>query len=627
MAGNQEPDQLLALRDAGELLTQYPRVRSLLTDRDEDRTARAGRLLATLDPQEIKALHPEVPVVDVYVTGHGTVAGLTPALTGELARHGMVLRARSAGYGSYPAELGDLGSDLYAAAADLVLLVLDHHVVLDELPVPWRATDAIATLHSKVALISGLVEQFVSNRQRGTLVLNTLPLPREITGQLVDHRSRAELGAAWREANAALLRLGADRSGVVVIDLDPLLAEGVPLLEPRMSAYARAHLSPQLLSGYAREVAHLARHVTGATKKALVVDLDGTLWGGILGDAGREGIELGGGYRGEAFQNFQKVVRQLGSQGVVLAVVSKNDQEPVLQTLREHPGMVLKEDDFVRVVANWMPKNDNLTALAKDLNLGVDSLVFADDSPFECGLVRHALPGAAVVQLGEDPARHVADLLRDGWFDVVQATEEDRNRPAQYRDELARQDFQEGFGSFQDYLSELGVWVELGPPAAAEIARVSQVTLRTNQFNLTTERLQQPEVQQRLDDPDGEVLVIRSGDRFGANGLVGVVFTRRRDSVVEIGNFLLSCRVFSRGIEETCLREVLLRARRNGAQRVVGRYRRTAKNGRFADFYSRNGFTLIGEDAAESVFEHDLESVRPAPEHVRIATSSESDDS
>ncbi|MET9352429.1 HAD-IIIC family phosphatase [Streptomyces sp. NPDC006617] len=612
---------LTAAHRSGTLVAQYPEVSRLLTGLTDEELVRAGQLLATLDSDQIAKEHPETPQIRVSVTGNATLSGLLAPLTGELSRHGLLLRPHFAEFGSYVAELSAPDSDLWAGAPDLVLCVLDPVAVLDEVSTPWRATDMAAAIQAKVGLIRGLAEQCAG--RGGTLVLNTLPLPQTVLAQLVDHRSRAHLSAAWREANAALLRLVDRHSGVVVLDLDALLTEGVPLTEARLSRYAKAHLSPALLARYARQIGHLARHVAGRTKKVLALDLDETVWGGVLGECGPDNIEVAGSYRGEAFGAFQKVVKQLTSQGILLAAVSKNDLDPVRDALRTHPELVLGEDDFVRVIANWRPKHDNLTELAAELNLGVDSVVFVDDSPFECGLVRSELPQVAVVQVDTEPALHVERLLRDGWFDVPQVTDEDRNRPAKYRDEMARNDFLQTFDSLQDYLRELKVWVRFSPVTAAEVARVSQMTLRTNQFNLTTRRLQQTDVAQFLDDPAASAHGIHAGDRFGANGLVGAVFLRRTGNDIEIDNFLLSCRVFARGIEQACLTEVLRHAAAAGASRVLGHYRPSVKNGKVADFYARTGFTVLSQDETGTVFCHLLSDIDPTPAHIRLTTATE----
>ncbi|WP_157518497.1 HAD-IIIC family phosphatase [Herbidospora mongoliensis] len=601
---------------------EWPSVRGSLAELPDDELPRAGRFLARLDPAEVLAAHPATPFVSLYVTGHGTLAALRPALSVELARHGLLAGITLADFDAWVRDLADPDSDLYTTLAKaegpaFALAVLDPEIVAAELPAPWRADDAIRVLDAKVALLEKLTETFAATARGATLVLNTLPMPRELTAQLLDRRERAAFGAAWREANARLLRF--DRPEVAVVDLDPLLAEGVRARDPRQSVYAKAHLTDDLLAGYAREVAHLARQATGPAKKVLVLDLDETVWGGVLGEAGPEGIEVAEGYRGEAFTRFQRVVRQLGSQGVLLAAVSKNDPEPVAGVLRDHPGMTLREGDFVQVRANWRPKHDNLAELAADLNLGADSFVFADDSSFERGLVRRELPGVAVVDLTGEPALHVAALLRDGWFDVPRLTSEDLARPSRYREEGDRRSFLESFDSLDGYLAELGIEVTLAPAAPAQFDRVSQITLRTNQFNLTAHRLSPAEVRDLAGDSGAQVLTIASADRFGEHGLVGAVLLSRDGGVLRVDNFLLSCRVFGRGIEHAVLGAVLADARGAAVREVRASYRRTAKNGKVAGFYPGAGFATVHADEAGAEFRHDLTRPPEPVPHIRLS--------
>ncbi|MFJ8017175.1 HAD-IIIC family phosphatase [Streptomyces sp. NPDC096339] len=611
-------DSLAELHRAGDLVDRYPAVPGLLAGLSGQELARAGRLLARLDADAVLAAHPATPAPVVAVTGHGTLSALAPLLTAELARHGILARVRTSDFGSWLFDLADPSSALYAARPALALCVLDAALVADELPLPWRVEDAERVLSQKLAQVERAVAVFVETARSATLVLNTLPLPRELTAQLVDLGARARLGALWREANVRLLRLSGEHPEVVTVDLDPLLAEGIAARDVRQSVYAKAHLSDALLAGYAREVGHLARQSAGGAKKVLALDLDDTVWGGVLGEVGPEGIETAGSYRGEAFRRFQRAAKQLGSQGVLLAAVSKNDQDVVVKTLREHPDLTLRDEDFVRIKANWRPKHDNLTELARELNVGVDSIVFADDSAFECGLVRRELPGVAVVGLGEEPALHTAALLEEGWFDARRLTAEDLARPDRYREERARQDFLDTFDSLEGYLRELDVSVTLAPAAPAQYDRVSQLTLRTNQFNLTTQRLQPSDVRALAADPSAGLLTITSGDRFGDNGLVGAVLLRRDGDTVHLDNFLLSCRVFSRGIEQTVLAAVLRHARETGAAQVLARYRRTAKNGKVADFYPRSGFSTVAFDEKAAAYRHALEPLPEPAAHVRL---------
>ncbi|MEO3808649.1 HAD-IIIC family phosphatase [Sphaerisporangium sp. B11E5] len=612
--------RLRELAESGRLIAEYPRAGGLVDRLAGPELDRAGRLLARLDPGEITRAHPALPAVTVGVTGHGTLAPLIPALAAQFARHGLVPRPVPTDFGNYVFDLLDPGSELRRAHPDLILCVLDAGVVFDEVPVPWRPGDVRRAADERIGVIERLAARF-DETGAGTLVLNTMPLPRRYIAQLVDHRSRAELGVVWRDVNTRLLRLAETCASVVVLDLDPIAAEGVRVTDDRLSVHAKMHLTGEMLTAYATEVGHLARQITGRAKKCLVLDLDGTLWGGVLGDDGVEGIEVGDGRRGEAFLGFQRVVKQLGDQGVLLAVVSKNEAALVDRALREHPRMALGEQDFVQVIANWQPKHDNIARLAENLGLAADSFVFADDSAFERELVRREHPGVAVVDLDGDPALHARSLLRDGWFDVREVTADDRARTRRYRDEAARMSFLDGFASTQDYLRELDIHVRIEPVTEAGAARVSQLTLRTNQFNLTGRRLQTRDVLELVRDVTALPLAVHAGDRFGDHGLVGAVLARRDGDLLRIDNFLLSCRVFSRSIEESCLNWLLRHARDTGAAAVLGTYRATAKNKRVADFYPRNGFVPAGPPGGDTVtFRHGLTRIAPPPAHIRLQT-------
>ncbi|WP_434597750.1 HAD-IIIC family phosphatase [Streptomyces sp. A5-4] len=619
-------DQLRALHTQGRIAAEYPAVQGLLAELDQGadpwaELSRAGRLLAKVAPEEIAALHPGAAPLTAAITGHGTLDALIAPLTAQLARHGIPLRPLAGDYDAWLRDLQDTGSPLYAPGTDLALCLLDAQIVFDELPNPWRVEDVAEAVASKLALLDRLVARY-GEFGPGTLVLNTLPLLRAHTHQLVDHRSRTELSALWREFNAGLLRLASRHPRLHVVDLDPLIAECGPVRDSRLAAYAKVQLGEELLAHYAREAGHLARALRGRAKKVLVVDLDNTLWDGILGDDGPAGIAAATTYRGQAFGMFQRTVKQIGAQGVLLAVCSKNDQEPVLGVLRDHPDMVLRESDFVRINANWQPKDGNLRDIASRINLGIDSFVFADDSPFECGLVAAGLPEVALVRLDEEPALHIDRLLADGWFDVRELTAEDRGRAVQYRTEGERQGLLDNAGSMEEYLRDLDVRVSVSPVDEHELARVSQLTLRTNQFNLTTQRLQQSDVRRLLDSPDQLVLAVRSGDRFGDNGVVGALFAHFDEAGLHIDNVLLSCRVFARGIEQAAMAALLRHAADTGAAAVHARYARTAKNHRVRDFYPSVGFGTTAEDPdGAASFHHPLTELPEVPAHVTLEAS------
>jgi FkbH-like protein len=588
----------------------------------------AGRILARLDQEPDEEpdgeSDRESEPVRVTLTGSGTLDGLTASLTAEFARHGLQLDAATGDFGTWERDLLDTRSAVYATGTALSLCVLDASTVFDTLPLPWTVTDVAEATADLLARLDAHASRH-GDHARGMLVLNTLPLLRSDAHQLVDLRARNELAAIWREFNAGLLRLVQRHPRTHVVDLDPLVAEGGPVRDARLATYAKARLGSELLARYAREIGHLTRTLRGRTRKVLVLDADQTLWDGVLGDAGTEGIAAAGTVRGEAFGGFQRVVRQLAAQGVLLAVCSKNDREPLLSVLREHPDMVLREPDFVQVQAGWGPKSEGLRQIAERLNLGVDSLVLADDSAFERGQVAATLPGVTLLALDEEPALHAERLLADGWFDTPELTDTDRRRAAQYRSEGDRHRLRESAQSYEEYLAQLEVVVELAPLRAGEVARVAQLTQRTNQFNLTTRRMSGPEVSEYA----GLVLTVTAGDKFGDNGLVGALFLRHAPDGWHIDNALLSCRVFGRGIEQAVFAALLEQARASGAEAVHGRYRPTAKNGRVRDLYPSLGFLpetpgtpetpgIPGTPEAEGSYRHPLLDLPEVPSHITL---------
>ncbi|WP_128382082.1 HAD-IIIC family phosphatase [Streptomyces cavernae] len=632
-------DELGTLHRTGRLAAAYPDVAPLLArvtdaaDLSEERIGeeltRCGGLLARLRPEDVLAHHPHTPTVTVAVTGHSTTAQLTDPLVAELARHGLLARLVTGDHGAYLRDLTDEHSELNRCRPELTLCVLGADAVLEELPLPWTVADVEQAC---ARLLNRLRTAAAAHGAHGTgaLVLNTLPLPRSATHQIVGQQQRALLGAVWREFNARLLRLAVTHPALAVIDLEPLVGARGPATDARLALYTRSAFSPAVFAALAREAVHVLRARRGMTKKCLVLDLDNTLWDGVLGEDGPDGIDCGPTLRGEPYAAVQRVARQLAAQGVLLAVSSKNDPGPVRDVLHHHRDMTLREEDFVSVQAGWDPKDTALETIAGQLGLATDALVFADDSAAERALIRHRLPDTAVVPLGAEPAWHVTRLLADGWFDTPHVTDDDRARTGRYRAAAARVRLRDTTGSHDEYLRELGIVVHISPPRPHELARMSQLSLRTNQFNLTGERVPA----ERISGPHRRPLAVRVRDRYGDSGLVGAVFARDDPDGLHIDNMLLSCRVLARGIEHGCLTAVLSHARDRGLPAVRARYRPTRRNGRSRDFYPSLGFVPDagahgGDDAAdyggETLFRHDLHDIPATPGHLTVEADFEGD--
>lgn len=518
-------------------------------------------------------------------------------------------------FDQYIFELMNEDGGLHQFEPDVTLCLLDEHVVTDRLGDEWLIDEMEAKLHEAADSLRGLFSRYAL-KAKGVLVLNLIPLSSLTYHGIIDYRSKARLSRAWREFNMRLLDLAAEHKNVVVIDTDMLLQKNsVRLRDARMESYAKIYLDDSLLAEIAAEVRKIAQSIVGNTKKCLVLDCDNTLWGGVIGDDGLEGLVLGGSSEGEAYVAFHKSIKRLARQGIILAVNSKNDKSNTDKVFDSHPDTRLTQDDFVTQCVNWEPKHENLKQIAARINIGADHMVFVDDSDFECNLVKGMMPEVNVIQLNGEASEHVEALLEGGWFNVLELTSEDYQRTSQYKLEVAREDFRAAYDSYEDYLRELDISVELFIPDELSLPRVAQLTQRTNQFNLTTWRLSEQEVQRLIADEDWLIVGIRAADRFGDNGIVGAVFVRRINQAdgglaFSVKNFLLSCRVFSRGIETCALREILVWAREEGAKQVYGEYVLTTKNGKFENFFEFNGFEAIEKNASEpAVYFHSLQEI------------------
>jgi FkbH-like protein len=574
--------------------------------------AQAGRLLARVPAGLMADGNRSFRPLRIGLTGTFTADGLVPLLRTALLAAGIDAEIQLSGYGRLALDLGDPASPLTSFAPDVVLCILHDEALL---PQEWDPADLPALneqLTVRMSEIAELVMGFAA-RTGCTMLLHTVPLSALEYRTVVAQRGRAALGRAWRQANLSLLELTERSSQVHVLDLDVLVAEQpVALRDERRYRFARMAWSPGVEDLYATEAAAFCRALAGLSRKVLVLDLDQTIWGGVVGDDGPAGIDLGSLYPGNAYLEVQRRAKMLSRQGVLLAVCSKNTPELVDQVLAEHPAMVLRAEDFVAQAVNWSPKDQNLRELARTLNLGLDSMVFFDDSAFECGLVRDSLPDVHVVSADGDPADHAARLLGTGMFDVLQLTETDLERTGRYRAEAQRRaSFQEA-SSTRDFLDGLDLRVRIREADPYTVPRVHQLLRRTNQFNTTGLRWTESQISAALDAGDRKVFVFDTADRFSSEDTVGAVLLSAGPERWTIDNFVMSCRVFSRGIEFAVLQHVIDHAARSGAVELVGDFVPTPRNAPVADFYRAAGFTAIEPGQTYRLALHPLPVLAPA---------------
>lgn len=334
---------------------------------------------------------------------------------------------------------------------------------------------------------------------------------------------------------------------------------------------------------------------TGKFKKCLIMDLDNTMWGGIIGDDGLENIEIGDLGIGKAFTQLQYWAKELKNRGILIAVCSKNDEHIAKEVFEKHPDMVLRMEDISIFVANWSNKGDNIKYIQEVLNIGMDSLVFIDDNPFERNLVKTMLPDVTVPELPEDPAEYLPFLQSLNLFETVSFTEEDTIRTKQYQEESKRVIMQQSFESVDEYLGSLQMEATVETINNFNLARCAQLTQRSNQFNLTTIRYTEDQLQQFL-SKGGEAICISLKDKFGDYGLISLILLEKKENVAEVNTWIMSCRVLKRGVEELAVNEIVAASQQMNCDKVIGKYLPTPKNGMVKELYKNMGFVALNEN-------------------------------
>jgi FkbH-like protein len=367
-------------------------------------------------------------------------------------------------------------------------------------------------------------------------------------------------------------------------------------LDERLWCQARQALAPTFIPSMVKNVSDTMLAERGVGIKCVVVDLDNTMWGGILAEDGRDLIEIGQTEVGLVFHRFQLALLELKARGVLLAICSKNDQANVEDVLDNHPDMLLRRSDFVAVVANFGDKVSNIMAIREKLNIGFDSFAFLDDTAFERELVRQALPQVQVPELPADPAGFIADLSRWNLFEGRSATSEDLARLAYYQANEQRETIRAKYGGLDDFVADLKMQADIQPFNSFAIPRVHQLVQRSNQFNLTTIRYSEDELVGYATDRDASAFCIRLSDRLGDNGIIAAIIVRKVGDDAVVDTWIMSCRVLGRRVEELTLQLIIDRARALGCSRIVGQYVPTSKNGLVEDLYGRLGFASLQED-------------------------------
>jgi FkbH-like protein len=500
-------------------------------------------------------------------------------------------------FGAFRQELLDPRSGLYAANADAVILAVERDAWLSRADAAGTAPEDVAG--KLTDQLRALVGAFRA-RSSAALLVHNFALPAWPEGGIADPAaSESNLVAML---NQRLHGCAREERNLHVVDYAALVNRFGALrwYDDRMRLYARAPIAQEMLGVLAAEYVRFFRALAGLSKKCLVLDLDNTLWGGVIGEDGLSGIRLGPDYPGSAFVEFQRQILALRDRGVILAIASKNNPSDVNEVFARHSFMLLKPEHFSAMQIGWQPKSESIRNIAGHLNIGVDQLVFADDSAFECEHVREVLPMVPVIQLPPEPERYVGVLMRDGWFDGLTISDEDRRRGDLYRQRDEAESLRSASGTVEDFYRELEMTLQIEPVTEASLARAAQLTQKTNQFNTTTRRYADAEVARRVADPEWIVRTVRVRDRFGDNGIVGLMMAQVNGTTLEIDTFLLSCRVIGRTVETAMLAFLCDEARQRDLERLTGTVVPTEKNVPVRDLFERHGFDRAAAGEGEA---------------------------
>jgi FkbH-like protein len=564
---------------------------------DQNQLTRLGRAIGRV-VAEGRSLSPLEPF-RLGLIGNGTLDPLIPILVATAARHGLALDCVQADYGQATQAALDPASRINAAQPDAVLLAIDHR----GLPLQFTAGDASlerADIDRAVAELD-TIRANIHRHGGAVVIVQTVPPPPETLFGSLDSIVPGTQQRSIKRLNDALTDSVRDTSDLV-LDVAHL-AETVGLANwhsPTLWNMAKLPFDDSCQPIYADHVMRLIAALRGRSRKCLILDLDNTVWGGVIGDDGLEGIKVAqGDATGEAYLAIQQLALNLRRRGIVLAVSSKNTDEVARVPFREHPEMLLKEEHFAVFQANWNDKATNIKAIADELSLGLDALVFLDDNPVERALVRQMLPQVAVPELPEDPAWYGRTLAAAGYFESIAFSAEDRARADMYQSNARRVALQNQAGDLDAYLASLEMEITFAPFDRTGRARICQLINKSNQFNLTTRRYTEAEVAAAQDDSEVFTLQIRLIDKFGDNGMIAVVICRPHGpSVWAIDTWLMSCRVLGRKVEQMVLREILHHARQSGIRTLVGMYLPTEKNALVRDHYRKLGFDAL-EDRSD----------------------------
>lgn len=561
-------------------------------------------------------------LIRVAILGNFTLNGIKEVLNVKCDGAGYILKPYVGGYNQYHQDLLDKDSELYRFKAHITILFLDINAFLgDDYYFPYRLTEfqRRTLIKKKADEVLGLVKAF-SKYSHGKLVLHNFVIPTYSSMGILENKQEFGFFEMVRGLNQTLEESLRKNREVFIFDYDLFLSKCGKgnSCDEKMRYLADMRLDQNLIPALCDEYMRYIKAVKGKTRKCIVLDLDNTLWGGVIGEDGFDGIRLSVTSPGNSFIEFQKYLLALFERGVLLAINSNNNKDEAMKAIRGHPSMVLKENCFAALRINWNNKAKNMVEIARELNIGLDSLVYIDDDKRNRQLIREMLPQVLVLELPEDPALYASALKGCREFDFVHITDEDKKRGIMYAQERRRKDTKGLFDDIEGYLAHLDIRVRIKKVDNFSVPRVSQLTLRTNQFNFTTRRYSEGEIRSIIKNKDCLVYSVGVHDRFGDSGISGLVIMKKESAGLVLDSFLLSCRVLGKGIEKAVMAFCVDAARKMKAKYLICEYRKTEKNAPAKKFLEGSRFSGFKKSGQSQFWRYDVEKGFEPPKFIKV---------
>ncbi len=566
--------------------------------------------------------------IKIAILGSSTLEGLREVLDVKCRIQGLFPSFYLASYNQYNQEILNENSSLYKFNPDLTIIWINIDSVLSEnFYFPYRLTpeERKKLIDDNFLNIKNLIRTFTT-KTSSKVVLHNFRVPVRSSLGILEYKQNYGFNESIRNLNQRLFDEYKSNTQVFVFDFEGFLSRlGKSLVEDEKLRYsADMRIRNDFIPYLCEEYMGYIKPMKSLVRKCLVLDLDNTLWGGIVGEDGFDGVQLGPKPPGNAFVEFQKRILSLYERGVILAINSKNNPEDALKVIREHPYMVLREKHFAAIKLNWNNKAANIKEIAKELNIGLNSLVFLDDDQTNRALVREMVPEVLTIEMPKDPSLYAQTLMNINDFNILQLTEEDKKRGRMYAEQRKRRELESSTVDLTDFLKKLKLKVKISEANSFTIPRISQLTQKTNQFNMTTRRYLEEDIKKFVDSDDFWVYSAEVKDRFGDNGLTGVTIVKKSGDSLIIDTFLLSCRVIGKRVEDALLAFIIKKAKKECFRELIGEFIPTRKNVPAKDFYSKSNFKLLKKEDKGEIWSFDLENLDfPFPDFIEIEMEDE----